>query len=169
MTTSREPEGRETEGAAQPEPQSAEQAQAPEQPPLPERPPRPQRPRRQRPEQNPALDPRLAQLERRSRRPSRAGDVSLLFIGIAAFVFGVAMHGWVAMSILDDDGTAESSDAPVAATATEDAVSETVTPTPRPEATATPLPDRTSCDEIRGTQYRSVSEREFFLENCTSG
>ena len=35
-------------------------------------------------------------------------------------------------------------------------------------ATETPLPDRTNCDEIRGTQYRSVTEREFFLENCTT-
>ena len=161
MTTSREPQQAEQAG-----PQVEE---APQQAPLPERPPRQQRPRRPRPEQNPALDPRLAQLERRSRRPSRAGDVSLLFIGIGAFVFGVALHGWVAMSILDDDGTAESSNETIAATATPDPDSPTVTPTVRPQATPTPLPDRTSCEEIRGTQYRSVTEREFFLANCTSG
>jgi hypothetical protein len=89
-----------------------------------------------------------------------------LVIGIAAFVFGVAMHFWVATSILEDDGEAEQSNT-IAATATpEDGL--TVTPTTGPRATETPLPDRTSCDEIRGTQYRSVSEREFFLENCTS-
>jgi hypothetical protein len=159
MTTNQEPE----EQTVAPEESAANQEQ-----PLPER--RTQRPRRPRAEQNAALDPRLAQLERRSRRPSRAGDVSLLFIGIAAFVFGVAMHGWVAMSILEDDGTAESSGNPIVATATPAASdSETVTPTPRPQATATPLPDRTSCEEIRGTQYRSVTEREFFLANCTSG
>jgi hypothetical protein len=35
-------------------------------------------------------------------------------------------------------------------------------------STATPVPDRTSCDDIRGTEYRSATEREFFLQNCTS-
>jgi hypothetical protein len=143
-------------------PPMAERPPLPEGPPTPERPPRPEFPRRSRSnQQNAALDPRLAQLERRSRRPSRVGDVSLLFIGIAAFVFGVAVHGWVAMSILDAGGTAESSDAPIAATS----VVEEATPTPQPTTQA--LPDRTNCDEIRGTQYRSVAEREFFLANCT--
>ena len=28
------------------------------------------------------------------------------------------------------------------------------------------LPDRTHCEEIRGTSYRSASERDFFLSNC---
>ncbi len=32
--------------------------------------------------------------------------------------------------------------------------------------TPTRLPDRTSCDEIRGTDYRSEAERQFFLANC---
>ena len=158
MTISREP---------QPDDASQREAEQPET--VPETPPRQPRPRRQRPEQNAALDPRLAQLERRSRRPSRAGDVSLLFIGVAAFVFGVALHGCVALSILEDDGAAESSDQPVAATATPDQAGPDATATVPPQATATPLPDRTTCEEIRGTQYRSVSEREFFLANCTSG
>jgi lipoprotein-anchoring transpeptidase ErfK/SrfK len=42
---------------------------------------------------------------------------------------------------------------------------ETQTPTPVP-ATPTPLPDRTTCAEILGTEYRSTSEREFYLANC---
>lgn len=125
------------------------------------------RQRRPRPEPNPALDPRLVQLERRSKPPSRALDASLMLIGVAAFIFGVAMHFWVATSILEDDGEAEQADT-ITATATPDVGSVTVTPTTGPQPTATPLPDRTSCDEIRGTQYRSVTEREFFLENCTS-
>ena len=168
MTSSREPP---QDAAERQEPLLAEPLEQAAQPegepaPLPERPPRPERPRRPRPEQNPALDPRLVQLERRSRPGSRVGDASLLVIGIAAFVFGVAMHFWVATSILEDDGEAEQSNT-IAATATpEDGL--TVTPTAGPRATETPLPDRTNCDEIRGTQYRSVSEREFFLENCTS-
>lgn len=127
---------------------------------------RPQRPRRQRPEPNPALDPRLLQLERRSRRPSRAGDVSLLLIGVAAFVFGVAMHFWVATSVLNGGDSAESSSAPTA-TATVPAAQPSPTAATSAPPTATAMPDRTSCDEIRGTQYRSVTEREFFLANCT--
>ena len=30
----------------------------------------------------------------------------------------------------------------------------------------TPLPDRTTCEEIRGTSYRSETEQTFFLANC---
>jgi len=165
MTSSREPPPAEPAGQQeQPQSETEERSQEPS----PERPQRPQRPRRPRPDQNAALDPRLIQLERRSRRPSRVGDVSLMVIGIAAFVFGVGVHFWVATSILEDDGEAESSNNTIEATATPDADAATVTPTIGPRATETPLPDRTSCDEIRGTQYRSVSEREFFLANCTS-
>jgi hypothetical protein len=29
-----------------------------------------------------------------------------------------------------------------------------------------PGPDRSNCDEIRGTQYRSNAEREWYLGNC---
>jgi hypothetical protein len=28
------------------------------------------------------------------------------------------------------------------------------------------LPDRTTCAEIAGTEYRSGAEREFYLNNC---
>ena len=160
MTSSREPPQ-----PALDEPEAEERAQ--DQPDLQEQPQRPPRPRRQRQETNPALDPRLVQLERRARRPSRALDASLMVIGIAAFIFGVAMHFWVATSILEDDGEAEQADT-IAATATPASADVTMTPTVGPRATETPLPDRTNCDEIRGTQYRSVTEREFFLENCTT-
>jgi hypothetical protein len=163
MTTDREPP---RPDAAEPQASLPLEAEEQAQDSVPERPRRPERQRRPRPEQNPALDPRLVQLERHSRPKSRVGDASLLVIGIVAFVFGVAMHFWVATSILEDNGEAEQSNT-IAATATpEDGT--TVTPTIGPRATETPLPDRTSCDEIRGTQYRSVAEREFFLENCTS-
>lgn len=33
----------------------------------------------------------------------------------------------------------------------------------------TVLPDRTSCEQIRGTEYRSPTERQFFLTNCVVG
>ncbi|MPZ49043.1 MAG: L,D-transpeptidase family protein [Dehalococcoidia bacterium] len=41
-------------------------------------------------------------------------------------------------------------------------VAATVAPTP----TSVPLPDRDSCDEIRGTEYRSGAEQVFFNANC---
>ena len=30
-------------------------------------------------------------------------------------------------------------------------------------------PDRFSCDEIRGTRYRSGNERNWYLQNCRAG
>lgn len=49
----------------------------------------------------------------------------------------------------------------------------TVVSTPRAGSSATPqvsqpLSDRTSCDAIRGTAYRSSSERTWFLANCVT-
>jgi predicted secreted Zn-dependent protease len=38
-------------------------------------------------------------------------------------------------------------------------------PTPRPSVT--PPPDRTDCLQIKGTPYRSDTERAFYLANCT--
>jgi hypothetical protein len=46
--------------------------------------------------------------------------------------------------------------------------SPTVTPTATSTATPTPLPDRASCNEIRGTAYRSGGEREWFLKLCVT-
>lgn len=40
------------------------------------------------------------------------------------------------------------------------------TPLP-PRPTATTLADRTSCGEIRGTEYRSEAERQWFRQKCT--
>ena len=39
-------------------------------------------------------------------------------------------------------------------------------PTATPEPEPTPPPDRTSCDEIRGTDYRSEQEQQFFSASC---
>ena len=44
----------------------------------------------------------------------------------------------------------------------------TASPTPSPTPTSTPHLDRQACDEIRGTDYRSPSEREWFLINCVA-
>jgi len=86
-------------------------------------------------------------------RPDGGGMV--LKVGLVAFAFGLFLHGCVALSVLDggsggNDGAAAQ---PI--------------PT-RPPATPSPtaLPDRTACNEIRGTAYRSERERQFFLANC---
>jgi predicted secreted Zn-dependent protease len=41
-------------------------------------------------------------------------------------------------------------------------------PTPAGATSPQLLPDRTTCDEIRGTPYRSKSERDFYVKNCIS-
>jgi hypothetical protein len=46
--------------------------------------------------------------------------------------------------------------------------SATATATPTSTPTATPLPDRASCKEMRGTAYRSGSERKWFLLHCVA-
>lgn len=40
--------------------------------------------------------------------------------------------------------------------------------TSAPEATATALPDRFDCEEVRGNDYRSAAEREWFLASCVT-
>jgi hypothetical protein len=80
-------------------------------------------------------------------------------IAIIAFVFGVLLNGYIALSILDDDSSS-------AAAPEDNPVIVPSNPTAEPTATPTPLPDRTDCDEIRGTDYRSPAEREFYLASC---
>ncbi len=95
----------------------------------------------------------------RQEASSLVGD-NVALIALVAFVLGVLLNGYIALSVLDsraDGGSAASQDAPLIVPAA---------PTAEPTATQTPLPDRTDCDAIRGTQYRSATEREFFLVNC---
>jgi hypothetical protein len=91
--------------------------------------------------------------------PSGSGD-NVALIALVAFVFGVLLNGYIALSVLDDgtsSAASPSQEAPIIVPAAATTV---------PTATPTPLPDRTDCDEIRGTDYHSPTEREFFLENC---
>ena len=60
---------------------------------------------------------------------------------------------------------------PEAATATGSPLPVVLAPTivavaPSAVPSTAPLPDRQSCGEIRGTDYRSAVERDFFLANC---
>jgi hypothetical protein len=90
---------------------------------------------------------------------AEAPRTNIAMVALIAFVFGVFLHGCVALSILDDGGSsaAESpSDQPIV---------QPVGTTPA-EATPTRLPDRTTCAEIQGTDYRSAAERDFYRANC---
>jgi hypothetical protein len=96
---------------------------------------------------------------RRRSEPASTTD-GVAIIAVIAFVFGVFLNGYIALSILGNDGSTSSpsaNDAPQIVPAA---------PTATATATQTPLPDRTDCDEIRGTDYRSGAEREYFLSNC---
>jgi hypothetical protein len=94
------------------------------------------------------------------RNPRRGAGDSVALIAGVAFVLGVLLNGYIALSILDDGQTSS------AATADENPIIVPANPTAEPTATGTPLPDRTDCEEIRGTDYRSPAERQFFLDNC---
>lgn len=89
---------------------------------------------------------------------SGAGN-GVAVVALVAFVFGVILNGYIAFSILDDGESSASSpdESPIIVPAD---------PTTEPTATLTPQPDRSDCEEIRGTDYRSATERTFFLENC---
>ncbi len=82
--------------------------------------------------------------------------MDIRFLAIVGFIVGVLFHVWVVFSVLDDSSE---TDSPAVVPIATEAIS---TPVPEP----TVLPDRTDCDEIRGTQYRSASERQYFLETC---
>lgn len=118
-------------------------------------------------------------------------------VGLIGIIVGVAFWGSLAMSILSaGEGNASSDtgpDRPPAAGEVEEEEAgidcddiedaSALSPareaeyreqcaTPEPEATAEPTPDtrtnREDCDTIRGTDYRSPEERQWFLANCVT-
>lgn len=92
--------------------------------------------------------------------PSSGSNDAVAIIALVAFIVGVLLNGYIAFSILDDESTASS--------VNEEPIIVPAAPTTEPTPTITPLPDRTDCEEIRGTDYHSAEEREFFLANCTN-
>ncbi len=104
------------------------------------------------------------QRPRRRQGPSAARFIDLRLIGLIGFVLGVALHAWVVYSVLDDTSASSAEDTNQQQ---QEQIVEITAPTVVvPSPTPSPLPDRTDCEEIRGTQYRSESERTFFLANC---
>lgn len=88
---------------------------------------------------------------------------SLRQIALVAFVVGVLLHACVLTAVFsggDDGGNGGGGEGNTPSISS---------PATRPETspTPTPLPDRTSCSQIQGTNYRSETERTWFLQNCT--
>jgi hypothetical protein len=80
----------------------------------------------------------------------------MLRIALGAFVVGILLHVCVVYAVLDDGGKQSRSAAPRPISSTPVAAA----------ATATRPNDRTNCDAIRGSDYRSEAERQWFLTNC---
>ena len=79
-------------------------------------------------------------------------------MAVIAFIVGVTLWGGVACLVLGSGADAGKGARPSAST-------------PRAVVTApagivTALPDRRSCSEILGTDYRSAAERQWYLDNC---
>ncbi|HLF76307.1 MAG TPA: hypothetical protein VJB57_02345 [Dehalococcoidia bacterium] len=86
----------------------------------------------------------------------RLASHGMLRVALAAFLVGVFLHVCVVYAILDDGAGRNTSASPRSPGAAP------VTAAP----TATRPVDRTNCDAIRGTDYRSDTERQWFLTNC---
>lgn len=86
----------------------------------------------------------------------RLASHGMLRVALGAFVVGVFLHVCIVYAVLDDGSGTKTSAAP-----------RIISP-PAVSATATPSrsADRNNCDAIRGTDYRSDTERQWFLTNC---
>ena len=109
-----------------------------------------QQPPPRRPSAQPSFD--LSQI---SLDPKR---LKLPQVAIIGFVVGVLFHACVVFAVLDDGSATK--------TVAGGGVPEIVN-NPVASPTATRLADRTNCNEIRGTDYRSETERQWFQRNCT--
>lgn len=78
-------------------------------------------------------------------------------IAAVGFLASVIMHACVFAAVLGDGDAAPAAGSPARPASQ---------PAARPPLTPTRLADRTSCDAVRGTEYRSESERLWFLQNC---
>ena len=74
------------------------------------------------------------------------------------FLAGVMLHACVFLAVLGEEGNGSGGNS--------GSPSQPANPTARPLPTATRIADRMNCDAIRGTDYRSESERLWFFANC---
>jgi hypothetical protein len=77
-------------------------------------------------------------------------------VAVVAFMIGVLLHACVLISLMDSGGSSAPR-GPV------EIVPAGSVATPQP----TRMPDRMNCEQIRGTDYRSEAERQWFIANCT--
>ncbi len=104
--------------------------------------------------------PKLPGKELLSEMKERLLRYDLKSVALAAFAIGVLLHVCVALAILDGGGSKSTSTAP---SQRAPGVSQNVAATPTRPA------DRTDCSAIRGTDYRSETERRWFLDHCSGG
>jgi len=114
------------------------------------RPPRP--PRRPQPQLSFDVGRTLNDLSFDTRR------LGLRQAALLGFVVGVLFHACVVFAVLDDGSSPTSAGG--------SAGPEIVT-NPQAAPTVTAVLDRTNCNEIRGTEYRSETERQWFQRNCS--
>lgn len=93
------------------------------------------------------------------------GRVKLPQIAVIGFVVGILFHACVIFAVLDD-GSGGSTAANTVNTGSDTPV-QTTTAVPQATPTTSPTGDRTNCNAIRGTEYRSEAERQWFIRNCT--
>jgi hypothetical protein len=111
-----------------------------------------QRPPRRPPASSARPDFNLGQVSFDPRR------VTLPQMAIVGFVIGVLFHACVVFAVLDDSSSARSNGG---------ATEPIIATNPQAAPTATRLLDRTDCNQIRGTDYRSETERQWFRANCS--
>ena len=88
---------------------------------------------------------------------------------IPAVAFLVTIGVVVATSGGGDEGDKVAAVPTVRLTGNNLDVAPTVAPTRAAQATPTPEPNRANCNTIRGTEYQSGTEREWYLANCSGG
>jgi hypothetical protein len=84
--------------------------------------------------------------------------MKLQYIAAVGVVVGILLHVSAAYVILGSGDSGEDITRPAPTAVAQ-----------QPTATPVTPGDRQNCSEIAGTEYRSASEREWYLRNCTRG
>lgn len=116
---------------------------------------------RQQPQRRPPAPPARSVFDL-SQLPFDLSRLKLPQVAALGFVVGIVFHACVAFAVLgggsDSGGGSGGTDAgPTVEVSTK----------PQVTPTASRTADRTDCNAIRGTDYRSENERQWFIRNCT--
>jgi hypothetical protein len=86
-------------------------------------------------------------------------------VAVLAILGGILLWGGIiVLAVGGGDGGANGSSADAPERVPTTVITASIRPTSTPQPTA--LPDRTSCAEIAGTEYRSLTERDWYRANC---